>query len=63
MKQEDLLPDSDSFTRLWYDATKAHSGRLKPGLEQVSVVRDIHAQTACETHTNLPAFRLSYTWT
>jgi hypothetical protein len=39
MSHQELLPDSDSFCRLWYDATKPGSGGLKPGLEQVLVTQ------------------------
>lgn len=39
LKHDDLFPNLDSFTRLWFDATKADSGGLEPGLEQALVTQ------------------------
>lgn len=34
-----LLPDSDSFTRMWYDTINLSSDGIKPGVEQVMVTQ------------------------
>jgi hypothetical protein len=54
MGHQELLPDSDTFTRLWYDATKPESGGLKPGPEQVLVTQlFLDVKTVMDRHDHL----------
>jgi hypothetical protein len=54
MGHQELLPDSDTFTRLWYDAIKPESGGLKPGLEQVLVTQlFLNVKTVMDRHDHL----------
>ncbi|KAI4666810.1 uncharacterized protein J4E79_002850 [Alternaria viburni] len=39
VSRQKLLPDADSFTRMWYDALTPASGAIKPGVEQVMVTQ------------------------
>jgi len=37
--RQTLLPDADSFTRMWFDALTPASGAIKPSVEQVMVTQ------------------------